>query len=296
MKNTTQSICLLICGDLGFAVLQKLFQNYSISFILTNKGSQQIINFAEEKKIKYFLGNPRNERALSFIKQHNCTKPDVLISANYRYLIDDELIKLPKIFPINIHGSLLPKYRGRAPLIWAIINGEKYSGITVHIIDHECDKGDILFQQRVDIPSDVTGAEMVKLYESLYPTIIETVLNKIFTNQYNLISQQENEASYFGRRTPEDGLIDWNWDKTRIYNWIRALAPPYPGGFSFVGSDKVIIEKISLNNQCNINGRCGEVIGFEGNHPLIKVKDGVIKLEKYHLKESVTLKLGDLLK
>jgi methionyl-tRNA formyltransferase len=148
----------------------------------------------------------------------------------------------------NIHGSLLPKYRGRTPHVWSIINNEKLTGITAHLIDVGCDTGDIIEQCQIKIKSNDTGASILKKFENKYYDLVESVLSKIITNQLVTVPQDNSKATYFGKRTPVDGLIDWAWHRERIYNWVRAQAFPYPGAFTYYLSNKVIIDWIELDD------------------------------------------------
>ena len=228
------NICLLVSGNLGNLVFRDLYKNgFSIQTIFTNKHSKEIIDFAKQKQIPVFIGNPRKGKANAFIKEYiDC---DVLLSVNYLYIIENDLIQLPKQYAINVHGSLLPKYRGRTPHVWAIINGEKETGITAHLISPEVDKGAILKQQIVPIETTDTGGDILQKYNIAYPSFIKTVLTELEKGAIKPFEQEHHKATYFGKRTPKDGQINWDWSKERIYNWIRAQAKPYPGAFTFVG-------------------------------------------------------------
>jgi len=127
---------LLVSGNLGSIALTNLESNHHVIFVMTDKNSVSIIDFCKHKKINYFLGNPRGGKCITFIQSFEI---DVLVSVNYLFLIDKDLINFPKKLAFNIHGSLLPKYRGRTPHVWAIINNEKETGITAHRIDEGCD-------------------------------------------------------------------------------------------------------------------------------------------------------------
>ena len=135
------TIGVMACGKIGLTTLKVLLNSFDVAFILTDRLSQFIREFAEKSGIPVFEDNPRQGAATKFIRRMEIKQIDVLVSVNYRFLIDADLITYPKIMSLNIHGSLLPRYRGRAPLIWAIINGETETGITVHCIDEGCDLG-----------------------------------------------------------------------------------------------------------------------------------------------------------
>lgn len=235
----------LVSGNLGIVILNVLMGNYEICFVMTDKSSKNIQETCVQKRIHLFIGNPRNGNCTSFIADKEI---DILISINYLFIIDYDLINLPKKLAFNIHGSLLPKYRGRTPHVWAIINNEEFTGITAHILDENCDTGDILEQKTIPIDKRDTGADILLKFQKEYPILIKNVLTAIEKNIINPTAQNEIFATYFGKRTPEDGEIDWNWHKERINNWIRAQAYPYPGAFTFQGTEKIIIDEIDFDS------------------------------------------------
>lgn len=269
---------LLISGNLGEIVLQHLLKSeHEVVFIFTDKNSFNIIDICNINNIHIFIGNPRINSYTQFIRD----KPiDLLISVNYLFIIDKQLIEHPKKFAFNIHGSLLPKYRGRTPHVWAIINNEKEAGITAHLIDESCDTGDIIYQVKVQIGENETGYSLLIKYHDLYIMIIDEILRNVSMNKSIITIPQNNlHATYFGKRVPEDGLINWNWQKERIKNWIRAQAFPYPGAFSIINGHKVIIDEIQFTefgfNYDMPNGMILDINPF-----IIKTPNGVIEITK----------------
>ena len=166
-------IGVLASGNLGFEVVKGLTKIHQIEFICTDSNSNSIIEFAESNGIKNYKGNPRNGKAIRVIGD---IRVDVLLSINYLFLIEEDLISLPTIIAINIHGSLLPKYRGRTPHVWSIINGETVAGITIHEISKGCDEGKIIEQLKIPIHSEMTGGELLAAYGNNYlPLLLETL-------------------------------------------------------------------------------------------------------------------------
>ena len=267
---------LLVSGNLGFTVLKLIDNLYDIIFVMTNKNSVQILDYCSNKKISYFVGNPRNNKSRSFIQNKDI---DVLMSVNYLFLIDEALINHPKILAFNIHGSLLPKYRGRTPHVWAIINGEIETGITAHLIDKECDTGDIIYQEKILISNKETGADILNKFNIRYPKIIINILENINNDNINRIKQNNNSSSYFPKRTPDDGKINLNLNSKQIYNWVRAQSFPYPGAYIFYKSKKVIIDQVKIVDtffdKNLVNGTITRT-----NPLMIKVKDGVLEISK----------------
>lgn len=284
-------IGVLASGILGIKVIQHLLQSWQISFIFTDNRSKDIIEICDQNKINLFIGNPRNGRADDFIKNKDI---DILISVNYLFLIDRKLIDLPKKFAFNIHGSLLPKYRGRSPHIWAIINNEKKTGITAHVIDDGCDTGDIIAQIEVEIDNDDTGGIILTKYAELYIPLVDEVLKSIEANTVSFKRQKNESSSYFDKRTAEDGKINWNWQKERIHNWIRAQASPYPGAFAFYNDEKIIIDRIAYSDYGYTNlMRNGLIISSDPL--LIKTTNGIIEILE-HRSNNTIFKINHFLK
>lgn len=268
---------LLVSGNLGYQMLKKIQSDKEISFVLTDSNSEDIIHFCSVYGIPIYIGNPRNGKSYLFLEDKSC---DVILSINYLYIIDEDIIQIPSKYAVNFHGSLLPKYRGRTPHVWAIINNETKSGITAHLIDADCDTGDIVEQLIIDINQNDTGASILEKFNEKYWDLVQSVLVKIENNQLEVSKQDHTKATYFGKRTPEDGLIDWDWQKERIRNWVRAQADPYPGAFILFQNEKIIFDEISfVEDGFSDNIRNGQILSI---HPLkIKTQNGVIQVDKY---------------
>ena len=282
---------LLVSGGLGEKCLSYLYIKYTIRFVLTDKKSVEIKNFCSENNIPCYSGNPRNEDILSFLKG---LTSDYILSINYIFLINKYLINFPRVCPINFHGSLLPKYRGRTPHVWAIINDEKETGVTAHIIDEGCDTGSIIAQRKITIDDFSTGGGILEKYNEIYPDFIDEVIQTIKENRVILISQDESIATYFSKRTPDDGLIDWNWQKRRIYNWVRALTRPYPGAFTYYNGIKIKIYGIVLSEFVFKEDFPNGYILNSDKSPIIKTPDGAIKLIDWEADAEIMFKQGEV--
>ncbi len=284
------TIGVLCSGGLGLETVSRIVKEYTIQFILTDRNSKGIIDFAAKHKIPFFAGNPRKGKGYNFIKDFNV---DVIASINYLFLIEADIINHSKAITFNIHGSLLPKYRGRTPHVWAIIHGEKKAGITAHVIDEGCDTGDIIHQIEVPIHEDDTGGMILAKYAEQYFPLVKRVLQDVKNNDLELKTQNEEEATYFGKRTPEDGEINWNWSKEDIRNWVRAQANPYPGAFTYYLDQKVIIDKVSYTSEeYASNMTNGEIVQLKPN-VAVKVKNGIIHLDRIRT-ENCTFAIGNI--
>ncbi len=158
-------IGVLVSGNLGRDILEKLNSNFDIAFVLTDSNSNGILKLCKKNEISCFKGNPRKGVGYNFIKN---IFVDIILSVNYLFLIEKDIIQHSRLLTFNIHGSLLPKYRGRTPHVWAIINNEKETGITAHVIDENCDTGDIISQIKIPINETDTGNDLLNKYKSEY--------------------------------------------------------------------------------------------------------------------------------
>lgn len=158
--------------------------------------------------------------------------PDYIFSFYYRQMIPMSVLNLAKIAPLNMHGSLLPKYRGRVPINWAVLHGETETGATLHIMAEKPDAGDIVAQQAVPIGPDETAGEVFAKVTAAAAETLTGVLPRLLNGEVPRRPNNLAEGSYFGGRKPEDGRIHWQQSAAQVYNLIRAVAPPYPGAFT----------------------------------------------------------------
>ena len=290
--HTIISLGLLVSGNLGLVICKKLItEGEDIQFIATDKNSAGIAELAKEKKIPLYIGNPRNSAIGEFLVDK---KIDVLLSVNYLFLINNNLISLPKEYAINLHGSLLPKYRGRTPHVWAIINNEKVTGITAHLINAECDAGDIVEQVKIPIQDNNTGNDILTKYNQEYPVLVKNILAKIRNSSLSVVAQNHDLATYFGKRGPEDGLINWSWQKERIRNWIRAQAYPYPGAFTSVNGAKITIDKVSYSELGYQAGQTDGQVLKANPQIIVKTPNGAVTIDSYREK-NLKINIGDIL-
>jgi methionyl-tRNA formyltransferase len=168
-------------------------------------------------------------------------RPDIIFSFYYRNMIRDEILRIPRLGAFNIHGSLLPKYRGRAPINWAVIHGEKETGATLHRMIKRADAGDIVDQEVVPIGPDDTAFDVFNKVTAAAREVLERKLDAIKAGTAPRTPQDESQATCFGGRKPEDGRIDWRQSSESIYNLIRAVTHPYPGAFTEVNGKRLFI-------------------------------------------------------
>lgn len=172
--------------------------------------------------------------------------PDAILSFYYRSMIPERFLSLPPKGAYNMHGSLLPRYRGRACVNWAILNGEAETGATLHHMVRRADAGDIVDQEAVPILPDDTALDVTHRVAGAARTILERSLPLIAGGTAPRTPQDESKATSFGRRRPEDGLIDWNDGAARVHNLVRAVTRPFPGAFTFHRGERLFVWRTSV--------------------------------------------------
>ncbi|WON78932.1 bifunctional UDP-4-amino-4-deoxy-L-arabinose formyltransferase/UDP-glucuronic acid oxidase ArnA [Serratia sp. UGAL515B_01] len=168
-------------------------------------------------------------------------QPDIIFSFYYRNMLSEEILSLAPKGGFNLHGSLLPRYRGRAPINWALVNGETETGATLHKMVKRPDAGDIAGQKKVAIHETDTSLTLHKKVLEASQALLEEQLPKLKNGTATFTAQDEASASYFGRRTAADGEIHWHKSAHEINNLVRAVTEPYPGAFSYLGQRKLIV-------------------------------------------------------
>ena len=166
--------------------------------------------------------------------------PDQIFSFYYRHMVGPEILAIPSRGCMNLHGSLLPRYRGRCPVNWVLVNGETETGVTLHHMTPRPDDGDIVGQKQVPIHGTDTALTLHHKIGTAAGELLAALLPEILAGRAPRIPQDKAVASYFGGRKPKDGQIDWNRSAHDVRNLVRAVTRPYPGAFSFLGSRKCL--------------------------------------------------------
>ena len=167
--------------------------------------------------------------------------PDFIFSFYYRNLLGEALLATARQGAFNLHGSLLPKYRGRAPANWVLVNGETETGVTLHRMVKRADAGAILAQQKVMIERSDTGLTLHAKLREAATQLLRDALPQLAKGTLSETAQDESQATCFGRRTPADGKLVWSKPAEQLFNMVRAVTQPYPGAFCAVGEHKLIV-------------------------------------------------------
>ena len=181
------------------------------------------------------------DKMSTYLEQLKNLKPDLILVIGWYFMIPDQMIQLAVKGTIGIHGSLLPKYRGNAPFVWAMINGESETGISLFYFEKGVDEGDIIAQEKFPIVETDTILNILEKAKKASVKLLIDYLPRIADGTAPKIPQDHSQATIFPKRTPEDGLIDWNWDAKKIRNFIKAQTRPYPGAFTIINKKKIIL-------------------------------------------------------
>jgi methionyl-tRNA formyltransferase len=179
-------------------------------------------------------------------------KPSIIYSFSYRHLIPENVLAMAPLGAFNLHPSLLPAYRGRAPVNWVLVNGERETGVTLHHMVARADAGDIVGQRAVAIDDSDNALTLYRKLVPLGVDLVEDLHTKIVAGTAPRRKMDISKGSYFGRRKPEDGRIDWRWPARRIFNLVRAVTHPYPGAFCFVGGQKLLVWKAKIGAESGV--------------------------------------------
>jgi methionyl-tRNA formyltransferase len=232
---------------IGYLCLRELIERgEEVSAVITHRNDPgEHIWFESVAELAHSAGipvlqprNPNTSACVGFIRS---LQPDLILSFYYRRLLSNELLAIPPLGGINLHGSLLPKYRGRSPVNWVLVNGERQTGVTLHYMSEEADAGDIIAQRAVAIAFDDTAL-------TLFGKVAQAAL-ALFRETFPLIKaglaprmpQDPAQATSYGGRRPEDGKIEWVRPAIALYNLIRAVTAPYPGAFTCYRGKKLYV-------------------------------------------------------
>ena len=233
--------------DIGCAGIEALLSaGYDIAAVFTH---------ADDPKENNFYGSvaqlcarngipvhaPEDANHPLWIERIAKLNPEYIFSFYYRNLLSEPLLATARKGAFNLHGSLLPKYRGRAPANWVLVNGETETGVTLHRMVKRADAGAILAQQKVTIERSDTGLSLHAKLREAATALLRDALPQLAQGKLSETAQDESKATYFGRRTAADGKLDWKKPAEQLFNLVRAVTQPYPGAFCAVGEHKLIV-------------------------------------------------------
>jgi len=238
---------------------------------------------------------PEKVRASDFIKQFRALEPDLAVVAAYGQIFSRELLDIPRFGFINVHSSLLPAYRGAAPINWAIINGEKESGVTIMQVDLEMDSGPIVLQQREPIAPDDTAAALHDRLALLGGDLIGQALDQLNGPGWQPVEQQHDLATYASMLKKSDGLIDWSQPAAAIYNRLRGMTP-WPGCFTWLNGRILKIHAAGVQDASAGSVAPGTVLQAEGQGITVAAGSGALVITELQLEGKKRMGAADFLK
>ena len=224
-------------------------------------------------------------------------QPELILSVYYRHMIGTKVLALPRLGAWNLHGSLLPRYRGRAPINWAVLHGEPRIGLTLHRMVKSADAGAIVDQEGVDIGPRDTAEQAFRKVLPCARRVLARQIDALLAGTARETPQDETQATYFGGRKPDGGRIAWTQTSRQIFNLIRAVTDPYPGAFTDVGAARLMVWWAEPDSSATKgkNGAPGEILSLA---PLVVATgDGALELTKTEWRGAPApeLKVGALL-
>lgn len=269
--------------NMGIVGLDALFNHgFDIEAIFTHEDDPDencwfgsVKNWADQKNITVYTTEEVNSP--QWIAKIAAVNPDMIFSFYYRKMICSEILDLPEIGAFNLHGSFLPDYRGRCPVNWVIINGEKRTGVTLHYMVDKPDAGDIVGQKAVVIDSADTAKTLYDKLCAAAKELLDESLPLIKEGQIPRKKQDLKAGSYYGGRRPDDGRIDWNKSAGVIYNLIRGVTRPYPGAFALMENNEKVIIWWAESQESNKSKAAGSV-EIDSQDVLVQTGKNAIKL------------------
>jgi UDP-4-amino-4-deoxy-L-arabinose formyltransferase/UDP-glucuronic acid dehydrogenase (UDP-4-keto-hexauronic acid decarboxylating) len=228
-----------------------LDQGFEVKAIFTHRDNlnenlwfESVADLAVEKQIPVYAPDDINHPM--WVEKIRDLQPEMLFSFYYRSLVKQDILQIPTKGCYNLHGSLLPHYRGRCPVNWVLVNGEQRTGVTLHQMDLKADAGAIVLQREIPISEDDTALTLHGKMSAAAWDLLAQALPLLKEGTAVLTPQDDAVASYFGGRKPEDGCIQWQRSATQIRNLVRAVTRPYPGAFSYIADRKCLIWSVDV--------------------------------------------------
>ncbi|NLP46622.1 MAG: methionyl-tRNA formyltransferase [Epulopiscium sp.] len=249
---------------------------------------------AQQHQIPIF--QPVKIKDSDIVKQLQNLKPDVIVVVAYGQILSKEILEIPSYGCINVHASLLPKYRGAAPIQWAIINGETSTGITTMYMDIGLDTGDIIFQKSIPITSDDTAGSLHDKLANVGAEVLHNTLLQVEAGTAPRTKQQEEEATYASILKKSTGLINWNQSALQIQNFIRGLSP-WPSAYTYYKNNMMKIWDVKITNKINENKNVpGQIINITEQEVEVQTGNGTLILKEVQLQGKRRMTIQEFLR
>jgi methionyl-tRNA formyltransferase len=275
----------------GVRALQAISENAEVVGVVAHPPDaedgvryESVFDSARGNGWRSIRGKGRDRQTLDFVA---AAKPDLLWITDFRYLIPPEMVALASCGAVNLHPSLLPSYRGRASINWAILKGETKLGLTGHFVDEAADSGDVIEQVSYELREDQDVGDCLNILYPLYTSMTKKVLSYFQSGNVPRTPQDASRATVYPARKPEDGIIDWGQAARSTLNLVRAVAAPYPGAFTSVDGKKLTVWKARIVTEAGSNSRPGEVIEVNGRETVVQCGAGVLGLTSVEMADPI---------
>ena len=236
-------------------------------------------------KVNIPLWQPEDLKDAAFQEKLRKTQSDLFVVIAYGKLLPEEVLKIPRIAAINVHASLLPQYRGAAPINWAIINGEKVTGISIIKMGPKMDEGDIIVREKIDIDPEDTAITLKEKMSHLGAKILQRAIDSLDKNDYTLLSQDSRLASWAPKLTKAMGQIAWDQKAADIHNLARGLLP-WPSAYTYFNGRLLKLLKTEVIQENFLNKLPGEIISIQKEGVLVAAQEGAVLIKEVHFESS----------
>lgn len=295
---------IVFAGTPNFAVptLEELYKSgYDIPLVISQKdkpkGRGKKLQYTPVKEKALELGievyqpdNINSEESIKLLKE---IEPDFLIVVAFGQILRQEILDIPKIDCLNVHASLLPKYRGAAPINWAIINGEKETGVTIMKVELGLDTGDMISKGTVEILEEDDASSIHDKLSQLGGKLLVSTLRDIVDKKAVYTKQNDEESSYAPMLSKDTGKIDWNKSAGEIFNAVRGLKP-WPGSFTHYKDQQVKIHKLRITDE-DSHGEAGKILKVTNEGIYVNCKDKIILIEELQFPNKRSMKVSEYL-
>lgn len=279
----------------------EVLSRYEITGIVTQtdkpRGRGLKLSFSPVKEwaIRHHLVvlQPLRLRSNEFIERLRAMNPHYIVVASYGKILPPEILKIPAKAPLNVHPSLLPKYRGPAPVPWTLINGEKETGVTIFEMDEGMDTGRILYQVKTEIDPDENAESLLRRLSFLGAEALEKTINLMEEGRITPVAQNHSEATYAPMLKKSDGLIDWRMKAYEIHNRVRGMNP-WPGAFTHWKGKILKIWKTDLIAS-NLSDEKGTVVDVKDDGIYVQTGDGLLRIKELQLEGKKRLQVNEFL-